>query len=101
MDGAAQVVENARPKWTKERADLADRISFSGGDFFDANTIPEPGKGKTVYIMRSILHDWDDASSLKILQSLAVAMKGSPAKLVLVEQASALPILHAYALHPS
>ena len=36
--------------------------------------------------MRSILHDWDDTLSIKILKSLAAAMKGRQAKLVLIEQ---------------
>ncbi len=76
--------------WTKEHADLTDRISFSGGDFFDAGTVPRPGQGSAAYIMRSILHDWNDASAAKILQTLAAAMKGSTAKLVLIENVSAV-----------
>ena len=85
-----QVVDNAKPKWAKEYSDLAERVSFADGDFFDAHTIPTPGEGKTVYVMRSILHDWDDASATRILRSLAAAMKGSQAKLVLIEQARSL-----------
>ena len=81
-----QVVSNAKSVWAEERAELAERISFASGDFFDAQTLPKPTTGQTVYIMRSILHDWDDPSSMKILQALAAVMKGSQAKLVLVEQ---------------
>ncbi|KAK9822600.1 hypothetical protein WJX74_009293 [Apatococcus lobatus] len=81
-----QVVNNAKSVWAEEHTDLAGRISFAGGDFFDAQTLPRPANGSTVYIMRSILHDWDDSASIRILQSLGAVMKGSRAKLVLVEQ---------------
>lgn len=43
-----------------------------------------------MYVMRSILHDWDDASSIKILRALSAVMKGGNAKLVLVEQVATL-----------
>ena len=81
-----QVVDKAQPHWEKEHANLTGRVSFAAGDFFDAQTIPKPDQGNTIYIMRSILHDWDDTSSIKILRSLAAAMKGRQAKLVLIEQ---------------
>ncbi|KAK9822555.1 hypothetical protein WJX74_004228 [Apatococcus lobatus] len=100
-----QVADNAKVLWAKDHANLTDRVSFAGGDFFDAQTIPKPGQGKTAYIMRSILHDWDDSSSIKILKTLAAAMKGSQAKLVLIEQVldddfvSDLTVRHGFDLH--
>ena len=80
------MVSNAKSGWAKQRADLADRVSFAGGDFFNAQTLPKPANVRTVYIMRCILHEWDDSSSIKILQALATVMAGSRSKLVLIEQ---------------
>jgi O-methyltransferase domain len=57
---------------------LADRVEVFGGDFFDA--VP----AADVYVLSYILHDWDDASSGKILGSIARA--ASPgARLVVIE----------------
>ncbi|MFI8075925.1 methyltransferase [Streptomyces sp. NPDC086033] len=60
------------------RHGLADRVEVFGGDFFDA--VP----AADVYVLSYILHDWDDASSRKILGSIARA--ASPgARLVVIE----------------
>ncbi|MEV5149968.1 methyltransferase [Streptomyces sp. NPDC052727] len=60
-------------------AGLADRVSVVGGDFF--NSVPTAD----VYLMCSILHDWDDEKSIKILRSIAKAAPPK-ARLVLLEQ---------------
>lgn len=61
---------------------LADRIDVIGGDFFDS--VPTAD----IYVLSSILHDWDDASCTRILRT--IAKPASPgARVVLIE--SVLP----------
>jgi hypothetical protein len=63
-----------------EAAQVADRCKVVGGSFFDA--VPTGGD---VYIMRAVIHDWDDEKSLAILRQCRKAMSGS-AKLLLNER---------------
>jgi hypothetical protein len=58
---------------------LLDRCELVGGDFFEA--IPAGGD---VYVMKSILHDWDDARAGSILRACRRAMSPS-ARLLLIE----------------
>jgi hypothetical protein len=44
---------------------LAERCELVGGSFFDA--VPSGGDG---YIMKWILHDWDEAACYKILRNI-------------------------------
>lgn len=62
-----------------QRFGVADRCSFIGGSFFE--TVPEGGDA---YIMRAVIHDWEDAESIAILK---VCRRGMPAsaKLLLIE----------------
>ena len=62
-----------------ERASVADRCEVVDGSFFDA----VPG-GANAYLLKSIIHDWDDASAVRILRTCRTAMVNS-AKLLLVE----------------
>jgi hypothetical protein len=59
---APEVIEGARPKI--EAAGLADRCETVTGDFFKA--VPAGGDG---YILKWIIHDWDDEKSLTILRN--------------------------------
>ncbi len=59
------VVEAARPRL----APLANRIVLTGGDFFKA--VPT---GANVYIMKYILHDWEEPKALTILANTRKAM---------------------------
>lgn len=71
------VVERARPNI--EAAGLSDRCQLVSGDFFKA--VPS---GADAYVMRHIIHDWDDEKSLTILSNChAVMSVGS--KLLVVE----------------
>ena len=71
------VVERARPKI--EEAGLSDRCQLVDGDFFQA--VPS---GADAYVMRHIIHDWNDDKSLAILKNChAVMSRGN--KLLLVE----------------
>ena len=58
---------------------LAGRYRFVGGDFFE--TIPG---GFDAYLLKHVIHDWDDESAVRILENCRRAM-GPQAKLLLVE----------------
>jgi SAM-dependent methyltransferase len=62
------VLAGARPR-IKELG-LADRCQTVAGDFFKA--VPEGGDA---YIMKHIIHDWDDERALAILTNIRKAMK--------------------------
>jgi len=72
-----QVAEGAKMKI--EAAGLASRCEAVGGDFFQ--TVPS---GADATIIKSVIHDWDDARSLAILQNCHRAM-APHGKLLLVE----------------
>jgi orsellinic acid C2-O-methyltransferase len=58
---------------------LADRYEFVGGDFFEA--VPA---GFDAYLLKHVIHDWDDAHAVRILETCRRAM-GPEAKLLIVE----------------
>jgi hypothetical protein len=60
-------------------AGVADRCEIVGGSFLEA--VPAGGDA---YILQSVIHDWDDESSARILRSCRRSM-GGDAKLLLVE----------------
>lgn len=68
-----------RAKQPVESAGLLNRCELVGGSFFEA--VPE---GADVYLMRHIIHDWDDEKSETILRNCHRAMSSS-AKLLIVE----------------
>jgi hypothetical protein len=74
----AQGLAGARAKI--DAAGLADRITLVEGSFFDK--VPAGGD---VYLLKSIVHDWDDDRGLAILQTCGRAMS-SVAKLVVIER---------------
>jgi hypothetical protein len=67
----ANVVESAKG--------LDPRIERAGGDF--TREVP---RGGDLYLVKHILHDWDDATCRKILQNVATAMQAD-ARVVIVE----------------
>ena len=72
------VVEDARE--TLDAAGVVDRCELVGGSFFDA--VPAGGD---VYILRNIIHDWEDDQAVAILTSCRRAMAAG-ARLLLVER---------------
>jgi hypothetical protein len=58
---------------------VADRCEVVGGNLFEA--VPE---GADAYLLKSIVHGWDDASAIEILHACRAAMPGG-GKLLLVE----------------
>lgn len=62
------VVDRARANI--ESAGLSERCALVGGDFFES--VPETADA---YVLRHIIHDWDDKKALEILKSCHAAMK--------------------------
>ncbi|WP_437193428.1 methyltransferase [Planctomicrobium sp. SH527] len=73
----SHVVENAQGKI--QAAGLQDRCSLVSGSFFES--VPE---GADAYILRHIIHDWDDEKCLSILRNCHRAMS-SNSRLLVVE----------------
>lgn len=82
-------------------AGVAERCRVEGGDFLSA--VPPGGD---LYLLRGVLHDWDDAAATTILRNCRRAMSAA-ARLVLVESlleqepaaAVALLDLHMLVIH--
>ena len=74
---APEVIEGARPKI--EAAGLADRLQTESGDFFKG----VPGGGD-LYIMKWIIHDWDDQKSNTILRHIRSQIPAN-GRLILVD----------------
>ena len=62
-----------------KRAGLADRCEVVGGSFFE--TVP---KGADAYLLKSIIHDWDDAAAIEILHMCRAAIADT-GRLLVVE----------------
>jgi hypothetical protein len=63
-----------------ERAGVADRCEVVGGSFFEA--VPA---GADAYLLKSVIHDWDDEAAIEILRACRVAMDDRRGKLLVVE----------------
>lgn len=57
----------------------SDRIVYLSGDFF--REVPD---GHDVYVLKNILHDWNDSKAISILRNIRAAM-GSSSRLYVVE----------------
>jgi hypothetical protein len=62
------------------RAGVRDRVELAEGNIFERIDAEAD-----LYVLKDILHDWDDERSLQILRTVAAAMRPG-SKLVLVEQ---------------
>ena len=74
---APEVIEGARPKL--EAAGLTDRCETVAGDFFKA--VPSGGDA---YLMKWIIHDWDDQKAITILKNCRTHMQPGD-RLILVD----------------
>lgn len=73
-----QVIAGAVP--VLESIGVAEQCKLISGSFFES--IPA---GCDAYMMKSIIHDWDDEKALLILQNCRKAMIGKHGKLLLIE----------------
>ncbi len=71
------VVRGAEPQI--ESLGLRSRCEILGGDFFEA--VPPADS----YVMKSIIHDWDDVRAMTILKNCARAMRGQSGRIILLE----------------
>jgi len=62
-----------------ERENVADRVERVSGDFFES--VP---RGADAYMMKHIIHDWDDERAIRILSNIRAAM-APHGKVLLVE----------------
>jgi hypothetical protein len=58
---------------------VTDRVELVPGDFF--KSVPAGGD---LYMMRHIIHDWDDVSSIKLLKNIRSAMN-KDGKVLIIE----------------
>lgn len=77
-----------------ETAGVALRCEIVGGDFFA--TVPAGGDA---YVLRLIIHDWDDAHAVAILKSCRSAMRQAGRvliveRMIVPDYRQALPVLH-------
>lgn len=68
-----------------ERAGVADRCRTVGGNFFES--VPE---GADAYVLRAVIHDWDDDASIRILTVVRHAL-AQDARVLIVERVIAPP----------
>ena len=69
-----KVVENGEREFleeAKEQEGLKERVKFMAHDAFE----DQPVRGASVYLFRSVFHDWPDESCIAILQRLVPALK--------------------------
>ena len=71
------VIAGAKPRIAA--AGLSQRIETATGDFFE--NVPA-GDG---YIMKHIIHDWDDERAATILKNIRRSMTGTGGRLILLE----------------
>jgi hypothetical protein len=72
-----QVISGATPQIATKG--ISERRRSIGGDFFES--VPE---GADVYILKNVLHDWNDDRALQILKNCRRAMRAQ-AKLLVIE----------------
>lgn len=71
------VVADAGPAFAA--AAVADRVTITGGSFMDS--VPE---GADAYVMKNIIHDWQDDDAVRILRTIRTAIADG-GRLVLLE----------------
>jgi hypothetical protein len=72
----APVTAEGEQVWEKEEQSLRSKVTFASGSFFDNTTnVPLCDSAPTCYVMRNILHDWDDVASKVILKALAPRLR--------------------------
>jgi hypothetical protein len=78
LTDVAHVIDGAKPRIAA--AGLADRCQAVPCDFFKA--VPEGGDA---YIMKHIIHDWDDGRATTILKNIGRALGARGGKVILLE----------------
>lgn len=71
------VIQEAR----KSSDELNSSLEFIAGDFF--SSIPS---NHSLYILKSVIHDWNDADALRILRNLKMAIENSSGNILVIER---------------
>ncbi|KAK9822171.1 hypothetical protein WJX81_004798 [Elliptochloris bilobata] len=81
-----EVIAISRKMWSEEadKAELNKRVSFVEGDFFKSETLPKP-RANDAWVMRNILHDYNDDDAVRILAAVRTAVGTTPVTLCLCE----------------
>lgn len=66
-----ELIPVAQRQWGDLDTAVSDRLEFIGGDMFES--VPPAD----TYIMKHIIHDWDDDSCVRLLRNCAEAMEGN------------------------
>jgi hypothetical protein len=74
-----QVLAEAAGTGLMTAPDISGRCEARGGDFFES--VPE---GADAYVMKYIIHDWDDEKSIRILENCRKAM-GAEGRVLVVD----------------
>jgi hypothetical protein len=72
-----EVIERARPRMIADG--FASRCTLASGSFFEA--VPSDADA---YVLKQVLHDWDDGHATQILRNCKLAMRAD-ARLVVIE----------------
>ncbi len=76
-----EVIELSKKRFITEESDyVANRTRFVAGDFF-SGLVPQ----SDAYILKWILHDWDDQHCMQILNNIKASMKPS-SKLLIIDE---------------
>ena len=82
--------------WKESRFKLVPCTEFVGGSFLEAASIPTSKPGiRDIYILRVVLHDWNDAKTLEILVNIRSAIGcplSSPCILFCAARSSFIPL---------
>jgi hypothetical protein len=78
-----QVVEEAERYWANHPAQGIDRLRFQAGDLLDS--IPAATGPRDIYLLSAILHAFDDATGVRLMRQLRVAMGDSGARAAVLE----------------
>ncbi|CAF3439005.1 unnamed protein product [Rotaria socialis] len=78
----ASVVQSVEANNEFEKRNIPkERYQYLAGDMFDAQTIPQAD----AYIMKHIIHDWDDDQAINILKSIGTAANGKPITIFIID----------------
>ncbi|CAF2737313.1 unnamed protein product [Rotaria sp. Silwood2] len=76
------VIQEKRIETEFEKRNISkDRYQFVAGDMFDAKTIPQAD----AYIMKCIIHDWNDDRAIDILKAIRTAANGQQITIFIVD----------------
>jgi len=64
---------------------MKDRITLLPGSFFNADEIPKCRDANDAFMVRNILHDWNEADVIRILSNLRKASGNTGCSILLVE----------------